>query len=132
MPEVALSVLGGVVAVVAALVTAIAEIVLASLRVGGVLVGASVLLAIAANLLLVWFTHRATGARWPVLLPAIAWFAVMLVAADRTTEGDLLVLGNWVGAALIIVGPIAFAAGGYQLIVKSRPDRDRSGLTLYG
>lgn len=118
-----IGVAGGFVAVVAAAVTALAEIMLAPLRVGGVLIGASVLVAVAVNLMLVWFTHYVTGSRWALLLPALAWFAVMLTAAGRTTEGDFLLVTNWVGAAMVIAGSVAFGLGAYRLIVPPRTAR---------
>ena len=85
-----LRVFGGLVAVVATVITAMIEIFFAPLRVGTTLVGASVLLAVVANVALVRFTVAVTGSKWAAAGPALIWFALMIVASDRTTEGDLL------------------------------------------
>jgi hypothetical protein len=119
--DLALRVLGGVVAVAGALVTAVIEVFLAPLRVGTVRVPISLVLAVVGNLVLVWFTYRATGKRAAVALPALVWMVVMVRAAGRTAEGDLLLTGdNWVGLVTILGGTVAFAAGAYRLIVPSR------------
>lgn len=116
--DAALRALGLVVAVAAAVVTALLEVFLTPLRAGGTLIGVSVLLAVVGNITLVSFTHRATAARWPILLTALAWFAVMVASASRTDEGDILLPGNtWVGLATIFAGSIAFAVSAYRLIL---------------
>ncbi|RKR88482.1 hypothetical protein BDK92_2810 [Micromonospora pisi] len=116
-----LRIAGGVLAVIAALVTGTLELLLATLRVGGQLIGVSVLVAIAANLVLGWFAYRTVGRRWAVALPAVPWFALMAVAAIKTSEGDVLLAGdNWVGVVMIFAGSMAFAALAFKLIV-SRP-----------
>lgn len=113
---------GGVVAVVAALLTAVLEVLLAAVRVGGHLVGVSVLLAVVGNVLLSWFVVRAVGTQWAVALPATAWFAVMVLAAGGTTEGDVLLDGNnWVGFAMIFAGAIAYAVIGFRAILAQPP-----------
>jgi hypothetical protein len=117
----ALRIVGGLVAVAAAAVTALAEIFFAPLRVGGVLIGASVVFAVVANVAIVYFTVAATGARWPALVPPVVWFALMLLASGRRGEGDLLLTSNnWVGLVTIFAGSLAFAGAGYRLI-QSRP-----------
>lgn len=121
---------GGVVAVVAAVLSAVLELLLATVRVGGHLVGASVLLAIAGNVLVSWFAIRAVGARWAMTLPAAAWFAVMVLAAGGTTEGDILLAGdNWVGFAVIFTGAIAFAVLAFRMILAqpAQPARRSDG-----
>ncbi|MET8370668.1 hypothetical protein ABZU42_13200 [Micromonospora profundi] len=109
---------GGIVAVVAGVVTGVLELLLATFRIGGQLVGVSVLLAIGANIALSWFAYEAVGRRWAVALPAIPWFALMAVAAVRTSEGDLLLAGdNWVGLAMIVAGAMTFAVMGFRQIL---------------
>jgi hypothetical protein len=116
--DTALRVAGGLVAVVATAATAVIEIFFAPLRVGGVLVGASVLLAVVANIALVRFTVAATGTRWAAAGPAVIWFALMIVASGKRHEGDLLLAaGNWVGLTMIFAGTGAFAIAGYRLIL---------------
>ncbi|MER5333405.1 hypothetical protein [Micromonospora sp. NPDC002717] len=120
--DLALRVAGGLVAVLGGVLTAVLELLLATLRVGGQLIGVSVVLAIAANIALSWFAHEAVGRRWAVALPALPWFVLMAVAAVRTTEGDLLVAGdNWVGLAMIVAGAMTFAVMGFRQVLAPPP-----------
>ncbi|MBF9133905.1 hypothetical protein I0C86_33965 [Plantactinospora sp. S1510] len=119
--DVVLRVVGGLVAVAGAVVTAVLELMLATLRVGGVLVGVSALLAVLANVALGWFAPRAVGRRWAFALPAIVWFMLMVVAAGGTSEGDVLIANNnWVGLAMIFGGSVAFAVMGFRMIIAPR------------
>lgn len=114
-----LRVFGGVVAVALAMVTAVIEIFYAPLRVGGVLIGASVLVAVVANYWLLRYTVAVTGSGWAGLLPPAAWFALMLAAANRRQEGDLLfAAGNWVALVTIFLGSLAFAVAGYKMLIQ--------------
>lgn len=116
-----LRIAGGVLAVAAALVTGVLELLLSTVRVGGQLIGVSVLVAIAANLVLSWFAYHTVGRRWAVALPAVPWFVLMAVAAIKTSEGDVLLAGdNWVGVVMIFAGSMAFAGMAFRLII-SRP-----------
>jgi len=120
--DLALRVAGGLVAVLAGTLTAVLELLLATLRVGGQLIGVSALIAIGANIALSWFAHEAVGRRWAVALPATPWFVLMAVAAVRTAEGDLLVAGdNWVGLAMIVAGAMTFAVMGFRQILAPPP-----------
>lgn len=120
--DVALRAVGGLVAVLAALVTATLELLLSTLRVGGQLIGVSAVIAVLANVALARFAHLVVGAKSAVALPAVTWFAVMMVAAGRTAEGDILLAGNnWVGLAIIVAGSIAFGIVGFRLILSPRP-----------
>ncbi|MGC4787473.1 hypothetical protein ACLQ22_06465 [Micromonospora sp. DT178] len=122
--DLALRVAGGLVAVLGGILTAVLELLLATLRVGGQLIGVSVLVAIGANIALSWFAHEAVGRRWAVALPAAPWFVLMAVAAVRTAEGDLLVTGdNWVGLAMIVAGAMTFAVMGFRQILAPPPVR---------
>lgn len=119
--DLALRVIGGVIAVVASALTALLELLFATLRVGGHLIGVSVVLAVAANLALGWFAYRAVGRLWAVALPAAVWLVVMGVASVRTSEGDvLLAANNWVAFPMMIAGSIAFAVVAYRLILSPR------------
>ncbi|WP_428963658.1 hypothetical protein [Micromonospora fluostatini] len=123
--DLALRVAGGVVVVVAAVLTVVLELLLSAVRVGGYLIGVSALIAIGANIALSWFAHETVGTRWAVVLPALPWFAIMSVAAVRTDEGDLLLAGdNWVGLAMIVTGAMTFAVMGFrQILVPPAPPR---------
>lgn len=81
----------------------------------------SVVLAIASNAGLVWFTFTITGHTWLSLLPGAAWFGIMVLAAGETSEGDLIITGNnWVGLLTILFGSVAWAFAGYRLILGPR------------
>ncbi|ASW57975.1 hypothetical protein [Plantactinospora sp. KBS50] len=116
-----LRVAGGVIAVAGAVVTGFVELIFAAVRVDGYLIGMSIPLAVLANLALSWFAYRAVGRRWAVALPAAAWFALMVVAAGGTSEGDFLLAGNnWVGIVMIFSGAVTFAAAAYRLMIPPR------------
>ncbi|SCE91014.1 hypothetical protein GA0070612_2107 [Micromonospora chokoriensis] len=109
---------GAIIVVVAGVLTGVLELLLATVRVGGYLIGVSALIAVGANIALSWFAYEAVGRRWAVALPAVPWFALMAVAAVRTSEGDLLLAGdNWVGLALIVAGAMTFAVMGFRQIL---------------
>ncbi|SDX98528.1 hypothetical protein SAMN05444365_101293 [Micromonospora pattaloongensis] len=119
--ELALRVLGGVISVVAAVLTAALEVLFATVRIGGALIGVSVLMAVVGNLALSWFAQRAVGARWALALPSIAWFAAMVVAAGGTTEGDVLLSSrNWVGITTIFVGVTVFTVIAFRMVLRPR------------
>ncbi len=115
--DVGLRVAGGVVVVVAGAVTAVLELLLAPLRIGGYLVGLAALVAVVVNVTLSWFAIEAVGRRWAVALPAVPWVVIMVAAADRTNEGDVLLIGNWVGLILVVAGVMAFAVMAFRSIV---------------
>ncbi|NBE80652.1 hypothetical protein [Micromonospora rubida] len=122
--DVALRVVGGLVAVLGAVVTGLLELLLSTARVGGQLIGVSVLVAVVANIALGWFAYAAVGRRWAVVLPATPWFVLMGAAAVRTSEGDLLLAGdNWVGLAMIVVGAMTFAVMGFRQVLAPPPVR---------
>jgi hypothetical protein len=116
--DLGLRLVGAIVVVIAAVVTGVLELLLATVRVGGQLIGVSAVLAVGANIALSWFAYEAVGRRWAVALPAVPWFALMAVGAIRTTEGDLLLSGdNWVGLAMIVAGAMTFAVMGFRQIL---------------
>jgi hypothetical protein len=85
----------------------------------------ALLLAVAGNALLTWFTRTVTGRTLAVLAVFVAWMIPMLAASARTREGDLvLTSNNWVGLTTMFVGALAFAATAYWLTMRSlRPPR---------
>jgi hypothetical protein len=116
--DLALRVTGGVLVVLAAVLTAVLEVFFTPLRVGGFLIGLSALGAVVANVALASFAYRTVGAKWAVALPALTWFAVLMVAAGSTPEGDILLVDdNWVGLATIFTGSMAFAIVAYRMIL---------------
>jgi hypothetical protein len=122
-----LRVAGGVIAVVAALVTALAELMIAPLRIGGHLIGVAVIATVVANLALGWFAYATVGRKWAVALPAVAWLVLMVTASGRTAEGDLLLVGpqgdavvdgnSWVGVVMVLAGSVTYAVVGFRLML---------------
>jgi Family of unknown function (DUF6113) len=93
-------------------VTGVYEALLSSLYWHNDRVPLSPVLALLVNPLLVQIAYRGTGRLVAALAPAVPWMVVMVLAADRTAEGDLIFTGdNWVGVATLFVGAIAFALG---------------------
>jgi hypothetical protein len=118
-PGVVVALAGVTVSVLAALLSGVLEVLFASWRVAGFLVGASAVFAVPANLAIAWFAHRTVGRRWAVAPPWIVWTVLMFVAAGvRRTEGDYLLSGdNWVGLIMILLGSLAFALYAYRMII---------------
>ena len=112
------------IALLATVLTAAMELFLTTLRVGGVPVGVSILLAAVANPAIAWFAVTTTERRWTLGLPWALWTLLMLAAAGiRTDEGDYLIGGgDWVALVMILVGSLAFALYAYRMIL-GRPTR---------
>jgi hypothetical protein len=122
---------GLVVAVVAVVVTAVAELYLTPLRLGGVPIGVAVVFAGVANWAIAWFAETTTQRRWSVGPPWGLWTLLMLIAAGvRTTEGDYLLSGDdWIALVMILVGSLAFGVYTYRMILRRStvvPDRART------
>ncbi|NJC69544.1 hypothetical protein HC031_07385 [Planosporangium thailandense] len=80
----------------------------------------ALVLAVVGNAALAWFTRAVTGKVLAILAPFAVYTAVMLVAAGKTHEGDLvLAANNWVAVATLIVGPTSFAVAAYWLVIRS-------------
>ncbi|SCE89351.1 hypothetical protein GA0074696_1505 [Micromonospora purpureochromogenes] len=125
--DVALRIAGGLVSVVGGVLVALLGLLLSTVRVGGHLIGVSVLVTIGAAIAVSWFAYATVGRRWAVALPALPWFVLMAVAAVRTTEGDLLVAGdNWVGLGMITAGAMTFAVMAFRQIL-GPPQRRHDG-----
>jgi hypothetical protein len=112
--------LGLVVAIVATVVSAVAELYLTPLRLAGVPVGVAIVFAAVANWALAWFAVFTTGRRWAAGVPWVLWTSVMLFAAGaKTTEGDYLISGtDWIALVMILAGSLSFAVYAYRLIVR--------------
>jgi len=87
-------VLGALAAVLAAGWLALVEVFWLPLRVAGVLVPLSVLVAVVGNYLLVVGALRLTGSRAVAVLPAVVWLVVAVGATMRRPEGDLVAVGG--------------------------------------
>lgn len=108
---------GVLLAVLMSALSGVLELLLISVRVGGYLIGVSAVLALVANLFIGRFAHRATRRRWPVIIAAVVWLLIVLLAAGRTTEGDYLITSNnWVGWAMIGLGSLSWTIVGIRLV----------------
>ena len=118
--DITLRVAGVVITLLATIFSGLLEIFLSTLRVGGVLTGVSIPLAVVTNVAIAWFAITSTGRRWALGPPWALWTLMMLAAAGiRTTEGDYLLSGdNWIALVMILVGSLTFAVFSYRMILK--------------
>ena len=116
---------GLVISLLAAVLTAALELFLTPLRLGGVPVGVSILLAAVANPAIAWFAVVTTERRWALGPPWALWTLLMLAASGlRTDEGDYLIgAEDWVALVMILVGSLAFALYAYRMILGRRTAR---------
>ena len=121
--EYVIRVAGLVIAVLATVLTAALELFLSPLRLGGVPIGAAIVLAVVANLAICWFAVTTVGRRWALAPPWAVWTLVMFFAAGlRSNEGDYLISAdNWVALVMILTGSLAFAVYTYRAILKGPP-----------
>jgi hypothetical protein len=118
--DLGLRISGGVLAVVAALLSGLLELFFVPLRAGSILLGLAALAAVPINVGIAWFAVHTVGRRWALGPPWAAWTLLMFFAASvRSTEGDYLVAGdNWAALVLILLGSLAFAVYAYRLILR--------------
>jgi hypothetical protein len=114
---------GLLIAVLAVVLTALLELFLTPLRLGGVPLGVAVPVAVVANVAICWFAVTTVGRRWALAPPWAVWTLIMFFAAGtRTTEGDYLISGSdWVALVMILVGSLTFAIYTYRMILKRPP-----------
>jgi hypothetical protein len=84
----------GLTALVVALWLALAEVFWLPLRVGGVLVPVSIVVAVVGNLLLPTAALRLSGSRLVAALAVVPWLVVAVAAMVRRPEGDLVMSGS--------------------------------------
>jgi hypothetical protein len=96
---------------------ALVEVFWLPLRVGGVLLPVSVVVAVVANLLLPRLALRLSGSRLFAALTGVVWLVVVVAAMIRRPEGDLIITGGGatgvVHLAFLLLGVLAaaFAVG---------------------
>src|SRR3712207_7662863 len=83
-----------VVAIVVGGWLALAEVFWLPLRVGGVLVPVSIVVAVVGNLLLPGLLVRVSGSRLVAVLPAVAWLVVAVAGVSRPPRGGVGLLGT--------------------------------------
>jgi hypothetical protein len=90
---------------------------LTPLRLGGVLVPFSIVLAVVTNYLLLRFTYYTTEHQWLALIPGVVWVGLTFVASASTGEGDIVLSGaNWVGSVYLLAGAATVGIGAYRLL----------------
>ena len=103
----------GLVMTVVAAWLALAEVFWLPLRVAGVLVPLSVLVAVIGNLLVPQAALRLSGSRMVAVLTAVLWVVVAVAGMIRRPEGDLVMLGTGaagvVNLAFLMLGVLAAA-----------------------
>ena len=121
LPDALVRVAGAVVAIWGGVLLAFTGAFLTPFRIGTVLVPVAIVLAVAGNAVLIWFAYDVTGNKFLGLLPGLVWLAWSFVFADRTKEGDLvLVQGNWVATVYLFAGSATIAVAAYRMLVPRR------------
>ncbi|MEN3307713.1 MAG: hypothetical protein V7603_3915 [Micromonosporaceae bacterium] len=119
---------GTAVGVLLGFATGVWEVFLSPLYVGRVPLPVAPILAVATNLGLVWFSYFITGHKGLALLPGVAWFAVMIISASKTAEGDVPIPGSdWMGLLAVLLGALAWGIAAYRMILVTGTDRAVSG-----
>jgi hypothetical protein len=121
--DLVLRVAGVVITLLATVVTAVAELYLTPLHVGGVPIGVAVPFAALANWSIAWFAVHTVRRRWALGPPWVLWTVLMFLASGmRTREGDyLLSEDDWIALVMILVGSLAFAIYAYRMILRRPP-----------
>jgi hypothetical protein len=121
-PEILYRVGGTVVGVALAVVTAVWEAMLTTLYVthGSTVIRLPVapILAIITNIAIVIFVARVTELPILAVLTGVVWSALIFISGSLTAEGDLLILGNWVGILTTFLGSFAWVGAVYVIIVR--------------
>lgn len=107
--------------------SAVAEAVMTPLYIGSVRSPVAAILALLGNAAIVYFTYVVTRHAGLALLSGVAWLAVMVLALTKTSEGDLIVTGTWVGGLTFLLGCVGWAGAGYYLILRRGGPGPRSG-----
>ena len=116
--DIAMRIVGFVVALALTVLTAAFEAYLTPLYWGEHRLPVSVMAAVVVNVALIWFTVEVTGRRLSVAAIAVVWVTIMVLASTRTSEGDLVLTdNNWVGIATMLAGSLTYAVAGYRLVL---------------
>jgi hypothetical protein len=117
--DLAVRIIGGLIALILALFTAVFELFYAPLAIGTVPLPVTIPAALVTNVALVWFAYQATGKKLFALVPGVLWMVVMVVASARTSEGDL-VLSGWAGLLTLFAGVAGYTFAARRLIIPPR------------
>ncbi len=100
---------GALLVCVATAVISLVEVFLVVLRVGTTRAPVSFAMAVILHPLLTRWMRDATGSRRAALVPFVVWLAVVLPLGSSRSEGDLVLTGQWVSYAYLVVAMAAFA-----------------------
>jgi len=114
-------VLGGVLVALAAGVVAIVEVFFVVLRIGTVRMPVSIILAVVLHPLLTRAMRDATGSRLAVVVPLAVWIAVVIPFSASRAEGDLILTGETVSYAYLLIAMGAFIVAIFRLLPARRP-----------
>jgi hypothetical protein len=110
---------------------ALVEVFWLPLRIGGVLVPLSILVAVAGNLLLPAIALRVSGSRLVAALPLVMWGLVAGGAMFRRPEGDLVFVAagalGTLNLVFLMAGVLAAAVAVGRLISPGAPAGSGSG-----
>jgi hypothetical protein len=119
----------GLVSVVVAAWLALVEVFWLPLRVAGVLVPLSIVVAVVGNLMLPAAALRLSGSRLVAVLPVVSWLVIAVAAMLRRPEGDLIMTGvgaaGVVNLAFLMIGVLAAAFSVGRVLGGPRPVRVR-------
>lgn len=117
--ELAIRLGGGLVVVWAATLLAVVEAFLVPVRFAHSYTPIAAVLAVTGNVALPLLMRYLTRSNGAALLPCLAWFVVVIIGSTATGEGDLVIIGDWPGLALLVAGAGTVAVMGYLLLAGS-------------
>jgi hypothetical protein len=121
-----LRVVGGVVATVAGLVAAVVEVLFTPLYWSGHAVPLAPALALLTGPVLARYGHRVTSHWVGAVAPGVAWLALVLAAATRSTSGYVLLPGNGMGIATLLCGMVGIMVGAAATFRRAQIHPDRA------
>ncbi|GAA0283749.1 hypothetical protein [Cryptosporangium japonicum] len=69
-------------------------------------------------------TRYGAGHGGATIIPAVAWFLTIFPLSTRTSEGDLVVQGDWVGYGLLLLGMLTIVVTLAVTVVIPRSPRN--------
>lgn len=115
----------GLLVVVAALELAVLQCFLLPLRIGGVPVPASIVLAVGGNIALTHLAYRLTRSRIAALLPMLTWLVVVVAFSVPRPEGDVIITGSGWSIAFLGLG-VSAAAYAVGRVLATAAQRQRA------
>jgi hypothetical protein len=108
--------LGGVLIALATAVVAVVEVFFVVLRFGTVRAPVSIVLAVILHPLLTRAMRDTTGSRLAVVVPLAVWIGVVVPFSASRAEGDLILTGETVSYAYLLIAMGAFIVAIFRLL----------------